>query len=184
LLSYPSPAQCGEAPIVWTAAQVLMPVRRRGRHSDEYTHCKGLHPLAQRLLAAGRLLRRDAPYRVADIIGHQKRSAMIGSDADRPSQSIAGVAQEACQNVNRKSARLSVGERHEHDLVALFSPLSPSEWKPKTIGGLSSHRFRCPHFGVCATPLGTSCSLYALIAGTISRGSSMYYRSVQRGGGV
>ena len=47
---------------------------------------------------------RDAPDRVADVVGHQQRAALVDRDADRAALGVALRAQESRQHVDRRIA--------------------------------------------------------------------------------
>src|SRR4051794_29702695 len=64
------------------------------------------------------LARRDAPDRVADVVGDEESAALVEGDADRAAVGVALGAQEAVEDFGRLARRLAVAEGNEDDVVA------------------------------------------------------------------
>src|SRR6185503_12846781 len=65
-----------------------------------------------------RLARRDAPDRVADIVGDEKAAPFVEGDADRAAVGFVLRSQEAGEHFLRLARRLAVAEGNEYDVVA------------------------------------------------------------------
>src|SRR4051794_24411555 len=61
--------------------------------------------------------RRHPPDRVADIVGHQQRAWSVDGHPDWPAEPIAGLTDEARENVGWPPRRMSVSEWHIDHLV-------------------------------------------------------------------
>src|SRR4051812_44960362 len=86
-----------DASVHWTMWFILISGRRRGTRS---------------------LARRDAPDRVADVVGDEKAAALVERDADRAAVGFALGAQEAVENFDRLPRGLAVCEGNEDHVVA------------------------------------------------------------------
>src|SRR5262245_19072606 len=60
---------------------------------------------------------RDAPDRIADIIGDKQRSILRNCYAYRAAEGFLVLADKTGEDINRDTRRLSIGESNEHDLV-------------------------------------------------------------------
>src|SRR6185295_137980 len=75
-------------------------------------------PVRRCTIAARSRRRADPPDRVADIVGHQQRAALVDGDADRTAHRVAVLLDEAGEHVDRLARGLAVCKRHEDHLVA------------------------------------------------------------------
>jgi hypothetical protein len=61
---------------------------------------------------------RDAPDRIADIVGDKQRSILRNCYAYWTPKGLLVVADKTGKDINRNTRRLSIGESNEHNLVA------------------------------------------------------------------
>src|SRR3954464_6432403 len=64
------------------------------------------------------LTRREAPDRVADVVGDEESAALVEGNADRAAVGFAPGTQEAVEHFDRLAGRFAVAERNEDDVVA------------------------------------------------------------------
>jgi hypothetical protein len=61
----------------------------------------------------------DAPNRIADVIGDQKRSGLVDGESHRPSSRLPVGVKEIRDDVLGFAVGMTAAEGHEHDLVAV-----------------------------------------------------------------